>query len=128
MQEDNNANRAAGISFSWKGACVHIYQNTIKALGSPRYVRFLFDDQKKHLAVQVCSPQESGAIRVSVEKRKINYISSLVMLRLVWKVCNWKKKDTLRCYGKIYEKNQVVDFDLNHVERITEEEFMEENE
>jgi hypothetical protein len=55
MQEDNNANRAAGISFSWKGACVHIYQNTIKALGSPRYVRFLFDDQKKHLVMVCCN-------------------------------------------------------------------------
>ncbi len=63
-----------------------------------------------------------------MERRKINYISSLVMLRLVWKVCNWKKKDTLRCFGKIYKKNQVVDFDLNNVERITEEEFMKENE
>jgi len=128
MQEENNESRTVGISFSWKGACVHIYQNTIRALGSPHFVRFLFDDQKKHLAVQVCSPQESGAIRVSVERRKINYISSLVLLRLIWKVCDWKKKDTLRCYGKLYEKNQIVDFDLNHVERITDAEFLAENE
>lgn len=43
-------------------------------------------------------------------------------------MCNWEKKDTLCCYGKIYKKNQVVDFDLNNAERIIEEEFMEENE
>lgn len=126
MQEDNKNNKAFGLSFSWKGACVHIYKKTLKALGSPQFVRFLFDDQKKHLAVQVCLPQESGAIRVSMERDKVNYISSLVMLRLIWKVCNWEKKDTLRCFGTLYERNQVVDFDLNTVERITDEEFMEE--
>ena len=128
MRAENKGNRAIGITFSWKGAGVYIYKKTIKALGSPRYVRFLFDDSKRHLAVQVCSPVESGAIRVSAEKERNYYISSLVLLRLIWKVCNWKRKDTMRCYGTLYKRNQVVDFDLNHVERITDAEFMEENE
>lgn len=118
MIEDNNQYCKYGISFSWKHAGVYIYKNTLKALGNPEYVRFLFDEKKKHLALQVCMMQDSGSIKVSRNNDVYTEITSLIMLRLIWKMCNWDKKNTLRCFGKLYSKSQVVDFDLNDVELV----------
>lgn len=114
-----------GISFSWRSAGVRIYNDTVRALGNPEYIRFLCNEKEKHLAVQVCSMNETGSIKVPDRRDRQFIVSSLHMLRLLWKVCGWGKKDTLRAYGILYAANQVVDFNLNNVELITEAEFSE---
>ncbi len=112
-----------GISFSWRSLGIHIYRSTLLALENPSYVRFLVNYDKKQLAVQVCDKKETGSIKVSKATDKTSVVSSVVMLKLIWKLCDWDKKDTVRAYGKLYPKNHIVEFDLNNIEIISENEF-----
>ena len=44
-----------GISFQLQSNRVYIFHSTILALDEPKYIRLLFNLEKKHLAVQTCA-------------------------------------------------------------------------
>ena len=53
MQENNMM--IPGISLCQKWGKIRIFHSTIVALGEPRYIRFLFNPDKKGLVVQACA-------------------------------------------------------------------------
>ena len=44
-----------GVSLCQKKGIIRIFRSTIKELGDPRYIRFLFNPEKRTLAVQSVS-------------------------------------------------------------------------
>lgn len=62
MQENNIM--IPGISLCQKWGKIRIFHSTIVALGEPRYIRFLFNPDKKGLVVQACARKEAECFRV----------------------------------------------------------------
>lgn len=48
-----------GVSLCQKKGIIRIFRSTIKELGDPRYIRFLFNPEKRTLAVQSVSRKEA---------------------------------------------------------------------
>ena len=89
MQEHNIV--IPGISLCQKWGKIRIFHSTIVALGEPKYIRFLFNPEKRGLVVQVCAKKEAECFRVpkyNPENWEFK-ISSVPMLRMIWKTCDW---------------------------------------
>lgn len=53
-----------GVSLCQKTGIIRIFRSTIKELGDPKYIRFLFNPEKRTLAVQATSRKEAECFRV----------------------------------------------------------------
>ena len=60
---ENHSKYHRGISVPKKGI-IRIFRSTIKELGDPRYIRFLFNPEKRTLEVQSVSRKEAECFRV----------------------------------------------------------------
>ena len=97
-----------GVSLCQKKGIIRIFRSTIKELGDPRYIRFLFNPEKRTLAVQSVSRKEAECFRVPKYNPKDwdFKICSIQMLRIIWRVCEWNENDTYRIAGTcIFRKN-----------------------
>ena len=116
-----------GIAFSRKSAQVLIYKSTLRALGNPNYVRLLPNPSRKRLALQVCNQKEMGAIHIPKRntKGKPIIICSLVIQRILWDIGDWDKDKNYRIYGKLFPKNEIVEFILADAEVIPNDAFID---
>ena len=98
-----------------KKGIIRIFRSTIKELGDPRYIRFLFNPEKRTLAVQSVSRKEAECFRVPKYNPKDwdFKICSIQMLRIIWRVCEWNENDTYRIAGTHYPEYNLVEFNLN---------------
>ena len=62
MQEHNIV--IPGISLCQKWGKIRIFHSTIVALGEPKYIRFLFNPEKRGLVVQACARKDAECFRV----------------------------------------------------------------
>lgn len=60
-----------GISFQLQSNRVYIFHSTILALDEPKYIRLLFNPEKKHLAVQACARRKPESFVVPGMNRKL---------------------------------------------------------
>lgn len=104
-----------GVSLCQKKGIIRIFRSTIKELGDPRYIRFLFNPEKRTLAVQSVSRKEAECFRVPKYNPKDwdFKICSIQMLRMIWRVCEWNENDTYRIAGTHYSEYNLVEFNLN---------------
>ena len=104
-----------GISLCQKWGKIRIFHSTIVALGEPKYIRFLFNPEKRGLVVQAYARKEAECFRVPKYNPKDwdFKICSIQMLRIIWRVCEWNENDTYRIAGTHYPEYNLVEFNLN---------------
>lgn len=123
MQENGTA--VPGISLSKKWGKIRIFHATIVALGEPKYIRFLFNPEKKLLAVQSCERKVAESFRVpkyNPENWEFK-ISSVPMLQMLWKSCEWETDKSYRISGMVFGKYELVEFDLSQASIISADEY-----
>ena len=113
-----NITNITGVSLCQKTGIIRIFRSKIKELGDPKYIRFLFNPEKRTLAVQATSRKEAECFRVPKYNSKDwdFKICSVQMLRMIWKVCGWNENDTYRAAGIHYPEYNLVEFDLNQAD------------
>ena len=113
-----------GISFSMQRRRILVYHDTLRALGEPSYIRFLLNKDARRLALQACRYGENGYHEVGEYKndRWSFEINSMDLVRLLRKICGWRQDCTYRVIGTVIQQHQLVEFDLNMAEPVTEEE------
>ena len=114
-----------GVSLCQKKGIIRIFRSTIKELGDPRYIRFLFNPEKRTLAVQSVSRKEAECFRVpkyNPENWEFK-ISSVPMLRMIWKTCEGDAEKMYRLTGICHSEYNLVEFDMKQATRLTVEEF-----
>ena len=106
---------AKGITFEpckWR---ILIHKSTIEALGTPEYVRFLFNAEKRRFAVQACGMHDDGAEKLpKLQTGDGGYVYCMFLVQYVFKTCEWNPEYTHRAAGILYSRERLVDFDLNH--------------
>lgn len=103
--------------------CKITYYDTVSAkkvewLGNPKYIRFLFNTDKKALVIQACENKDPENFRVP-EYNPENWdfvVHSSPMLKMIWKVCDWEENQTYRSDGVCYKEHRLVEFDLEQAE------------
>jgi hypothetical protein len=116
---------AAGISLSKKWGKIRIFHTTILELGEPKYIRFLFNPEKKLLAVQSCEKKlaESFSVPKYHSENWEFKISSLSMLQMIWKTCEWEEDKTYRILGKPFSEYNLVEFNLGKASKLVFDDF-----
>ncbi len=117
-----------GISFSKKRGEIMVFRSTIQALSEPEYIRFLMNMEKGFLAVQACDKKSVDCFRVPPYDPKdwVFRIYSDMMQRMLWTRCGWEDEYTYRVSGVLHFEYNLVEFDLNMAERVSEESSDEE--
>ena len=79
-----------GVSLCPKIGTIRIFRSTIKELSDPKYNCFLFNPEKRTLAVQSAKRKEAECFRVpEYNPRDWDFkICSIQMQRMIWKVCD----------------------------------------
>lgn len=86
--------------------------------GNPKYIRFLFNTDKKALVIQACENKEPENFRVP-EYNPENWdfvVHSSPILKMIWKVYSWEANQTYRSDGVCYKEHRLVEFDLEQAE------------
>lgn len=112
-----------GISFQLQSNRVYIFHSTILALDEPKYIRLLFNPEKKHLAVQACArrkPEIFVVPRYEPETWAFP-ISSFPLSKMLSECCSWERDKTYRVYGELHKDYHLVEFDLTQAVIYTEE-------
>ena len=128
MTEEKTKDYRLGISFSVRRGRLLIYHSVIRRLGEPERIRFLLNSRDNHIAVQACEPIDKHSFRVpkAVEGERYQFdISSSPLLSVLYKQCGWDADKTYLVYGRDYQKNHLVDFDLGTAEVISPDEFID---
>ena len=117
-----------GLSFNIRRGRMLIYHSTLRALGEPEYIRFLFNNRDKRIAVQSCEAIDRDSFRVPkfIPGEKFQFdISSSPFLSVIYKACHWNYNESYLVYGERYMTNHLVDFDLKTAVQITQEQFVD---
>lgn len=103
-----------GVSLCNKAGRIRIFHSTIKRLGEPKYIRFLFNPEKQLFAVQASDRKDSECFYVpKCSENDWNFvINSIPMLRIIWKVCKWDEEKSYRISGTYHAECNLVVFDL----------------
>ena len=99
-----------GISFNLGSGRIALYRATLEIMGYPEFYRFLFNPEKKMLAIQRCG----------IIKRETCDVSSKDLVRLLYRSCRWDPDMTYRIPGVGYPGSFAVSFDLNEAYEINE--------
>lgn len=126
--DETRVETSLGLSFNIRRGRMLIYHSTIRALGEPEYIRFLFNSREKKIAVQSCEAIDRDSFRVPkpVPGEKFQFdISSSPFLSIIYKACRWSLDESYLVYGQLYPKNRLVDFELKTAVQITPDQFID---
>ena len=109
-------NSNLGISLTSLSGRILIYRTTLAALDWPEYVRVLLDVKRRKMAVQVCSIDDPGANKVTIEESEVKKdyrITSKCLFDMIYAVCGWDTEKSYSCRGKLIEEHNLVEFELD---------------
>lgn len=108
-----------GISFNPDSGRISIYRTTLDVMKYPEFYRFLLNLEKKQLAIQSCGIDDSGAHRLpEIKDRETCDVSSMDLVRLLYRVCSWDRNLSYRVQGVDYPAQRTVTFDLGEVQKL----------
>jgi hypothetical protein len=126
--DDNIAGIRLGLSFNIRRGRMLIYHSTIRAMGEPEYIRFLFNNRDKKIAVQRCEAIDRDSFRVPkvVPGDRFQFdITSSPFLSVVYKACHWSLDESYLVYGVNHPEHNLVEFELKEAIQITPEQFID---
>lgn len=114
-----------GVSFSLKWNRTLVHRSTLRVLGHPKYIRFLYNRLNNHIAIQACAFDEKDSVRVNIDWRdKDSFeVKSQGLAILVKKFSGWDEERSYRVYGIYQQQYDLVDYDLNTAVIIRDEQF-----
>ena len=128
MNAGNVPGNRLGMSFSLARGRLLIYHATIKELGDPDYIRFLYNDGKRRVAVQCCEKIDRDGFRVpKVEpgERFQFELSGSPFLTVIYKKCSWDDKQAYNVFGVHYPEHRLVEFRLDDARKIAANQFID---
>lgn len=123
-----NENKKLGMSFSITRGRLLIYHATIIELGEPKYIRFLYNDDKRRVAVQCCEKIDKEGFRVpnvAPGERFQFEISGSPFLSIIYKKCGWDIEQSYTVLGNYYPEYRLVEFKLDEAKKIAASQFID---
>lgn len=128
MSSSTKGENRLGMSFSLTRGRLLVYHAAIVELGNPEYVRFLYNDGKKRIAVQCCEKIDKEGFRVpdlDVGERFQFEISSSPLLSVIYKKCGWEMDQTYNVTGVSYPEHRLIEYRLDDARQINSNQFID---
>ena len=128
MDDGQSSENRLGMSFSLERGRLLIYHATVIELGAPDYIRFLYNDGRRRLAVQCCEKIDKEGHRVpkvAAGDRFQFEISSSPLLSVIYKKCEWDPSQTYSVFGASYPEHRLVEFRLDDALKIAASQFVD---
>ena len=104
------------ISFYLNAGRIHVFVNSLRAIGSPNRICFMIDNSGNKLLMTAYNKRDfrSHGVPSSVYKGQSSLeISSLRLCNLIAQMKGWTTISSYRIPGKVNKTNNTVIFDLN---------------
>lgn len=103
-----------GMSLSWNNMRIVIYKKALKALGWPKYIRFLFNASEKKICIQASTFNEQDSVVLpDYLSRKKCELNSINMIILIWALYGLEKEKTYQLSGIAYKGYNLVEFNVS---------------
>lgn len=114
MDHEDAQDYKVGMSLSWNNMRILIYKKALKALGWPKYIRFLFNAREKKICIQASkfSDQDSVSLPDYFRRKKCE-ISSVNMIILIWALYGLEKEKTYQLNGIAHKGYNLVEFNVS---------------
>ena len=99
------------ITFRMKAGRITIFRSTLSAIGYPEFYRFLYNRERRQIAIEPCEMDAPGSY-AGVKKDDTYEISSIDLLRMLYRDNGWKNELSYRVPGLAYSDERIVEFDL----------------
>lgn len=110
-----------GMTFNLMWGRIRIFRTTMEMLGNPEYYRFLFNAERKMVAIQSCKMDDAGSHLLPKLKDGESYkINSKDFVRLVFHSQHWNPHHSYRVVGSYYPDAGLVNFLLEDAICISE--------
>lgn len=126
--DDNTAVSRLGLSFNIRRGRMLIYHSTIREIGDPEFIRFLFNNRDRKIAVQSCEAIDRDSFRVPkvIPGERFQFdITSSPFLSVVYKACHWNLAESYLVYGVSHPEHHLVEFELKDAIQIAPEQFID---
>lgn len=114
------------LSFYLKYNRIHIFIDSLRGIGSPKFVSFLIDEAGNNLVLIPYDKKDFHSHRVpySVYQGKKGFaLTSIRLCRLLAKKFSWDTNASYRIPGHLDERQKIVVFYLQKSELISEPEI-----
>lgn len=97
---------------------IRVFRNALKAVGMPRYVRFLMEPDSERMAMTAYDRKEFTSFRVpqkiseSGNKNACVRIHSHILCKALFRQFGWDTLRTYRIPGKLYPEQKAVIYNL----------------
>ena len=91
-----------------------IHKRALKALGWPKYIRFLFNTREKKICIQASklSDQDSVLLPDYLNRKKCE-LNSVNMIILIWSLYGLEKEKTYQLNGIAHKGYNLVEFNVS---------------
>lgn len=102
-----------GMTFNADEGRITIFRSTLEALGWPSHYRFLYNREKKQIAVQACDAAASGSHRVTkMNESNSCEIKCMAFSRMIYQDARWSFRRSYRLTGKSFADQKLVSFSI----------------
>ena len=114
MDHEDAQDYKVGMSMSWNNMRILIHKRALKALGWPKYIRFLFNTREKKICIQASklSDQDSVLLPDYLNRKKCE-LNSVNMIILIWSLYGLEKEKTYQLSGIAYKGYNLVEFNVS---------------
>lgn len=114
MEHEDAQDYKVGMSMSWNNMRILIYKKALKALGWPKYIRFLFNTREKKICIQASklSDQDSVLLPDYLNRKKCE-LNSVNMIILIWSLYGLEKEKTYQLNGIAHKGYNLVEFNVS---------------
>ena len=114
MDHEDAQDYKVGMSMSWNNMRILIHKRALKALGWPRYIKFLFNTREKKICIQASKFRDENSISLpDYFSRKKCEISSINMIILIWALYGLEKEKTYQLSGIAHKGYNLVEFSVS---------------
>ena len=114
MDHEDAQDYKVGMSMSWNNMRILIHKRALKALGWPRYIKFLFNTREKKICIQASKFSDENSISLpDYFSRKKCEISSINMIILIWALYGLEKEKTYQLSGIAHKGYNLVEFSVS---------------
>lgn len=102
---------------------IRIFKSTIRAMGQPKFIRLLVNQEGTKLIVQRYYKKTFNSFRIPenfADRDSRVEIHSKAFCRLLAGRTKWDREASYRIMGSVYEKQGIAVFDLTRAEMISE--------
>lgn len=112
------------ISFYFRNNTIHIFQDSIKSLGSPEFIRFRLSDDRRRMIMEPYDRKEltSFKTKLRTESNHSMQLRGKRFCRVMLREMGWDSCKSYRIPGRLYTRQNLVLYNLEHAEEITHKE------